>query len=131
MGLRVSAAAATIAPDGQPRRSEGPRTTLPVVLGAAGCAAQRERRPGARLLCCPARPRALRHRCGGAGQCHLTARLAKVRANGWAKPNEKSGTRWHVYCILCITYWHVWMYMWCSSDVKTALTLSASYFTGK
>lgn len=54
VGVSVSLIAATAATGGQPRGSESSRATLPVILGAAGCAPQRERRPGARLLQCPA-----------------------------------------------------------------------------
>lgn len=74
----MSPAAATVAEDGQPGGGEGSRAALPVVVGAAGRAPQRERRPGAGLLQRAAGPRALRHGGGGRGQRHLAARLPKV-----------------------------------------------------
>lgn len=54
VGLSVSFTAATAAKDGQPRGGESSCAALPVIVGTAGCAPQRERRPGARLLQCPA-----------------------------------------------------------------------------
>lgn len=54
VGVSVSLTAATAAKDGQPGGCESSRAALPVILGAAGRAPQRERRPGARLLQCPA-----------------------------------------------------------------------------
>lgn len=75
----MSPAAATVAKDGQPRGRESSRDALPVILGAAGRAAQRERGPGAGLLQRAAGPRALRHGGGGCRQRHLAARFPKVR----------------------------------------------------
>lgn len=83
VGVSVSLIAATVAKDGQPGGRESSRAALPVILGAARCAPQRERRPGARLLQCPARPRALRHGGGGHSQCYLTARFPKVCKLRW------------------------------------------------
>lgn len=54
VGVSVSLTAATAAKDRQPWGGESSRAALLVILGAARCAPQRERRPGARLLQCPA-----------------------------------------------------------------------------
>lgn len=83
VGVSVSLTAATAAKDRQPRGREGSRAPLPVILGAAGRAPQRERKPAARVLQRPARPRALRHGGGGNSQRPLAARLPKVRTRFW------------------------------------------------
>lgn len=54
VGVSLSLTATTAAADGQPGSRESSRAALPVIVGAARRAPQRERRPGARLFHCPA-----------------------------------------------------------------------------
>lgn len=95
VGVSVSLASATAAKDGQPWGSESSRATLPVILGAAGCASQWEWRLGARLLQRPGRSRALRHSGWSYSQCHLTAWLPKVCAYVCAIPENTIMILWH------------------------------------
>lgn len=94
VGVSVSLAAATAAKDRQPRGRKSSRAALPVILGAAGRAPQRERKPAARLLQRPARPWALQHSNGGNSQRPLAARFPKVRWCFW---------RWDA--LICYSRW--------------------------